>query len=97
MTFEEWWSKEYRSLTKTLNAQGIAFTAWHTARAAGLEEAQEEVDNWSEDVIRAEAYSDGFADGLEEAAKICDGYATIEGIAQKCAAAIRAAIKRKAE
>ena len=29
-------------------------------------------------------------DALEEAAKVCDSEATIEGIAQKCAAAIRA-------
>ena len=29
-------------------------------------------------------------DALEEAARVCDSEATIEGIAQKCAAAIRA-------
>ena len=33
---------------------------------------------------------DGYAEALEQAAKVCDSEATCEGIAQKCAAAIRA-------
>lgn len=40
-----------------------------------------------------DSYEEGYRRGLEDAADICDGEATCEGIAQKCAAAIRAKLE----
>jgi len=38
----------------------------------------------------ATAHSTGFRAGIEAAAKVCEDFYSVEGIAQKCAAAIRA-------
>jgi hypothetical protein len=35
-TFADWWAANYRSLTQTLNSQGIALSAWNAGRRAGV-------------------------------------------------------------
>lgn len=60
----------------------IEWAAWQTSRAAALKEAAKVCEDA---VSRAAA--------LEEAAQVCDEEATIEGIAQRCAARIRALAK----
>ena len=45
---------------------------------------------WRQTQVAWDAYRAGRAAALEEAAKACDAEASIEGIAQRCAARIRA-------
>ena len=45
---------------------------------------------WPNEVCWRDAWLAGAAEEREACAKVCDAEATVEGIAQKCAAAIRA-------
>ena len=62
----------------------MTFESWWASkygRTADVSEAHYE--------LMREAYCDGRADEREACADICDQHASVEGIAQKCAEAIR--------
>ena len=64
-----------------------AFEAWATVRDAMWDIDH---DRWGYDPHEWAAWQASRAAALEEAAKACDAEASIEGIAQRCAARIRA-------
>lgn len=68
-----------------------AFEKWHLKAFSffcGLHDGDRYID--SNTRIRWEVWQASRAAALEEAAKACEDEATIEGIAQRCAARIRA-------
>lgn len=75
-----------------------AFEAWHLSKfryCSSFRKGERYADNltqarWDDWLAACRAAR---AAALEEAAKACDDEATIEGIAQRCAARIRAMVK----
>lgn len=67
-----------------------AFEAWTTVRDSI---GDMDYDRWGYNAHEWAAWLAGRAAALEEAAKACEDEATIEGIAQRCAARIRAMVK----